>query len=209
MSKVDKSVIDDGRAVLLVAFGLLLGVVVAYIWPWKTSIAGTKKDWIEIANAVGTVGAVAAAVGIALRDARWRRETKESEAVIAWGLVSDELRVKGDELREVLSVFLTEPDRMRRSAEGTSAAQRVSANLALTSPHDMLMKLASLPGRRGAHIARAVGLFPSIRQLLEGYVRTGSPDELYTSRQMAVTKIKDALQSIEIAFRDANDIRMK
>ncbi|WP_017234942.1 hypothetical protein [Pandoraea sp. B-6] len=209
MNKVDKSVIDDGRAVLLVAFGMLLGGVVAYIWSWKTLIVGQTKDWVDIATAIGTVGAVVAAVGIALRDARWRRETKESEAAIAWGLVSDELRVKGDELQEVLSVFLTEPDRMRRSAEGTNAAQRVSANLALTSPHDMLMKLASLPGGRGAHIARAVGLLPSIRQLLEGYVRTGSPHEVYTSRQMAVTKIQDALRDIEIAFRDANDIRMK
>lgn len=85
MNKVDKSVIDDGRAVLLVAFGMLLGGVVAYIWSWKTLIVGQTKDWVDIATAIGTVGAVVAAVGIALRDARWRRETKESEAAIAWG----------------------------------------------------------------------------------------------------------------------------
>ncbi|EON13111.1 hypothetical protein [Pandoraea sp. SD6-2] len=209
MNKVDRSVIDDGRAVLLVAFGMLLGVVFAYIWPWKTLIVGQTKDWVDIATAIGTVGAVVAAVGIALRDARWRRETKESEAVMAWGLVSDELRAKGDELKEMLSVFFAEPDRLRRSAESLYAAKRVSANLALTIPHDMLIKLASLPGGRGGRIAHAVGLFPSIRRLLEQYISAGDSHEVYSTRSLAIPKIEQALEDIEIAFRDKDDRRMK
>ncbi|WP_353191370.1 hypothetical protein [Pandoraea pnomenusa] len=209
MQQVDRSVLNDGRAILLVAFGAVLGVVVAYIWPWKTSLSSGGKDWVDVATAIGTVGAVAVAGAIALRDARWRRETKESEAVIAWGLVNDELRVKADELQEVVSVFAREPDRMRRSGEGYTVAKRVSEQLELTIPHDMLIKLASLPGGRGGYIAEAVGLFPTIRRLLETYISTGSPDAVYTSRAMAVTKIEQALRNIEIAFRDASDKRMK
>ncbi|AHB08374.1 hypothetical protein U875_09475 [Pandoraea pnomenusa 3kgm] len=209
MRQVDRDVLDDIRVVLLIVFGAVLGVVIAYIWPWKTTVSSAGKDWVDVATAIGTVGAAAVAGAIALRDARWRRETKESEAVIAWGLVSDELRVKADELREVVAIFVRDPDRMRRSSEGYQVAKRVSADLALTIPHDMLIKLASLPGGRGGYIAGAVGLFPSIRRLLEVYVSTGSQQEIYTTRIMAISKIEQALRNIEVAFRDTNDRRMK
>ncbi|VVE29020.1 hypothetical protein PEP31012_03569 [Pandoraea eparura] len=209
MNKVSKSVIVDGRAVLLVALGMLLGVVVAYIWPWKTLIVGQTKDWVDMATAIGTVGAVVAAVGIALRDARWRHEAKESEAIIAWGLVSDELRVKGDDLREVLSAFVRDTDRAKRSRESYQVAKRVSSDLALTIPHEMLIKLASLPGGRGGYIAGVVGLFPSIRRLLESYVDTLGEHDVYVVRTMAISKIEQALRNIEVVFRDATDTRMR
>lgn len=70
MQQVDREVLNDVRVVMLVAFGALLGLVVAYIWPWKTAIETQSKHWIDVMTAVGTVGAAVVALGIALRDGR-------------------------------------------------------------------------------------------------------------------------------------------
>ena len=196
MNKVDKSVIDDGRAVLLVAFGMLLGVVVAYIWPWKTSIVGQTKDWVDIATAIGTLGAVVAAVGIALRDARWRRQAQTAEALIAWGIVANEVVRLLDELR-VVRRMLGSGGRMTLGYDLLSPLHEAATRLVPGFGADVLFKLAHLPDGVGGHLSGAIGLLPGIRLQIDRVLDRRIGMGRTVSRDYAIRWTEQATRNLE------------
>lgn len=147
-------------------FAFAGGVMVASFWMYREA-----KNFWEVLTAIGTIGATLAAVFIALRDARWRRETRESEALIAWGLLAPQvvqmivtLRRVQDAVRARRGLVLGVPH--SNSAEITGLIRSLQFNGGVEVVFD---KLAYLPNQKGAHVGMAMGMLPVIAARLEAY----------------------------------------
>lgn len=161
MHWVDRNAIDDVKAVLLVTFGVVVGVVIAYIWPWKTTVVGNTKDWIDVATAIGTVGAVVTALAIASADRRRRKtEAEDRAALVAARVVPPLLRLV-DEIRSFDA---------QMSFQNLETNEYISVQVLLNwtalmraapSPvsQDDLVAITPLPNRGAFRLARGLAQF--------------------------------------------------
>lgn len=137
--------------------GLVGGLALATAWNFNPD-----KDFWDILTAIGTVSSAVVAVGIALRDAAWRRQTQESEALIAWAMLAPEVVQVRDALSEVSEYFhgpIIFPGMVM-----TTEARQFPDRLNLTFAPGLIDKLAFLPDGRGTRIAAAMGLLPAIKE---------------------------------------------
>lgn len=182
---------------LLVAFTCvcIVAMLLSYIWPH----AEKPKDVWDILTAIGTVGAALAAVCIALRDAAWRREARQSEALITWGLLAPEIEQLSETLREARA-HINDPNTLRYLALPNPQTKNFSTRLQVSIGKELLDKLAYLPSQRGESIAAAMGLLPGIAVRIRDFAfesrvpeRTAVRDSVAFSIDAAIRHFEDAL----------------
>lgn len=75
--------IDTWKAWVMLAFGVLIGAVLIYVWPWPLQFTATKKDWVDVLTAFGTLGAVLVAVSLAIWQHSKDRDRGRNLGIIA------------------------------------------------------------------------------------------------------------------------------
>ncbi|BET09397.1 hypothetical protein [Pandoraea sputorum] len=75
--------IETWKAWVMLAFGVLVGAVLIYIWPWPLVFTATDKDWVDALAALATLAAVIVALGIGLVPVVLERSKARAEALLA------------------------------------------------------------------------------------------------------------------------------
>lgn len=200
MHRVDRDVVGDSKALLLVAFGAFLGIVIAYIWPWKTTIVSGTKDWVDVATAVGTVGAVLVAVGMPLFMHRKERLTAQQRAGLAAAIMQERTERMRRDVENAVSLLV------HISEEGLYEGWlgNVEGFLGVLKSHvpwsiEEISRLSDLPSDCAFNLARASGNFS------EGVARfEGAMDLLRAGNERLVRKLVERvavpLESAQIGF---------
>ncbi|VVD75094.1 hypothetical protein [Pandoraea commovens] len=160
MQQADREFLKTGKALLLVAFGLALGLVVAYIWPWPTVVIQAKnKDWVDIATALGTVGAVVVSLGLATAELRRRGQEGADRASLVAAQISPTLNdfvVRQTDFCVAMQ-FPTIPQGDLITVSRLVDWATTQRTFAVTS--DQLIALSPLPNRCAFRLARGLSLF--------------------------------------------------
>ncbi|VVE53319.1 hypothetical protein PCO31111_04881 [Pandoraea communis] len=75
--------IETWKAWVMLAFGVLIGAALIYVWPWPLIFKATEKDWVDALSALATLAAVVVALGIGLVPVMVERSKARSEALLA------------------------------------------------------------------------------------------------------------------------------
>ncbi|EON11941.1 hypothetical protein [Pandoraea sp. SD6-2] len=171
--------IETWKAWVMLAFGVLVGAVLIYVWPWPLIFVAARKDWVEVTAAFGTVGATIAAVVIAIRSESKSRRQGETRASIVAVMLSPKVRAAAD-LAQGAAVTMA-----FRDADGSIYPGRMYSDLsrdlrraAFNVTSEELAWLSELGGGYAFQLARGVGLLETVRAELDAY-----PDEVTFIRQ--------------------------
>lgn len=165
---------------------------------WEIWAAGMKM-WLDVLTAFGTVGAVAVALWIALRDGRERKRVQRSNALVTGWLVAPELG-------ELKTTFLYLRQFLNQIQAETAVGQPISdgmrrllayaaSRMQLTSSGARLAYLADLESDTGAAIAALVGQVPKIQSSVQQIA--SHPGPLTDSDLGVITKLLEGCNLIE------------
>lgn len=158
LKNAGKEMIETWKAWVMLAFGVLVGVVVTYIFPWPIWFKPSPKDWIEAVSAIGTVAAVIVAIGIALRDSYRRNRESQQRAILVAARLGPEFQRSID---EVMSLFAKLEFTHLSTGEMLEHADFVAClhqlRVPLIGAHD-LDSLAALPKNAAYRLARALAI---------------------------------------------------
>lgn len=105
MLRID-SPLNGIRVLILVLFGALLGAVLFAIWPFAFAFKHSSKDWIEAVTAIGTVGAVLAALFLHKLNGLNREKEERYKAAVSALRLESGFKQSFNDVTEVAKVFL-------------------------------------------------------------------------------------------------------
>lgn len=147
--------IDKLLGILLAAIACL-GLIGCY----KIAVAlGSKKDFWDVATAIGTCGAVVVALGIAI----WQETARRAERLIAAKMTSTYMRPRLETIRDAtLKTFAALLGDGIEHSKLYTAAVGEAHRMRWTPPPEQLILLAPLPRAAGYRATRAFALVNSI-----------------------------------------------
>jgi hypothetical protein len=175
-----------------------------------THPASAMKDWVDYATALGTVGAVIAAVGISVRQESLRREGAQIKANLVAASLSPRLTRFVTWLREGTGGldFSYGPDETYSTSGELFAVLRECGSVKVSL--DELSSLAPLPKRAAYRLARAISEYDLLFDEIAASVRRGIPQPADVPMAEDVVhewsgRIDDILSLFEIAARECDD----
>lgn len=174
----------------------IIAVLLSHMWPHPEK----PKDVWDILTAIGTVGAAVVAACIALRDAAWRREARESEALIAWGMLAPDV-VKVSETLKAAKMLIATRRPIMLPGLPDPGLLALTEQLKFSFGLELLDKLAYLPDQKGARIAAALGLLPSIASEISIFASGRHGEDRRAARSRAVPMIEAAIAHFEHALK--------
>jgi hypothetical protein len=166
---------NSKRSFILIAYGAALGCGAMIIWPF-TPFRSTTKDWVDVATAIGTCGAVVVALWLGLRQEALRREDAELKAQMIGTHLAPRLAVVLDAAVRTHEALFGEADAVGDTGR-CFAAYGVCGPLTSEIPPEQLAALTPLPQSAAFRLARAMALLNNvaagITQKLEANGRLG------------------------------------
>jgi len=165
------------------AIGVVAGFV-SWTFPgWRPVLDG--KTWLDVATAIGTVGAAAAAVWLGLREGHWRVQSENEQAKIVHAVVVTNL---GRLLPEVYRIhgILRSP----LTVEYQEKVKEIAVSLELKSVETFLDRLNVLPGDEGVLMAELWAVVPGLVDRVLGLKRRDEVGPLGSKWETDIRKIQ-------------------